>query len=269
MNGAYRLSGSFKSHPLANSMFLGILLILWVEYFVFPKRRSFFNIFILLALFYLFLNTHSRMPLFFLIFSYLTFNLLRLKKIVKALKVIVAIIIVLMGSYSLVVNTDVAPRLKTVFLSKNSLKDPSTKTRLIIAENTFKGMNSFEKTVGIGLGGFNKFYRDITDLDGVAAHNNFLLFYAEGGIIGLIVFLFYQAVLFITLFRFIRKKIIYSESVNYQRLVFVAVFLFEICSFLLNNYYFFVSQSIVFVLMGLMMFLMKHGQNISPPLKQI
>jgi len=264
MNGAYRLSGSFKLHPLANSMFLGIVLILWIEYFVIPKKKRILNILVLIALAYLFLNTHSRMPLLFLIISYMTYSLLKLKKIIKVIKVSAGIVLLLVASYTILLNTEISPRLKKVFVSKNSLKDNSTKTRIEIAENTFNAMNFYERIVGIGMGGFNNFYRDAQGKDGVAAHNNFLLFYAEGGIIGLIIFLLYQLILFLTLFKFIRKKINYEGKINYQRLVFVSIFLFEICSFLLNNYYFFTSQSIVFILMGLMMFLIK-----SPPEKQI
>ena len=260
MNGAYRLSGSFKLHPLADSMFLGIVLILWAEYFVVPQKKV-INILILLALSYLFVNTHSRMPLLFLIVSYVGYSFLKLKKIVKAIQVLVTVLIVLIGSYTVIINTEVAPRLKIVFVSKNSLKDNSTKTRIEIAENTFRAMNTLEKVVGIGMGGFNKFYKDAKGKDGVAAHNNFLLFFAEGGIIGLLIFLFYQGILFITLFKFIRQKTKQAGTVNYRRLIFVSVFLFEICSFLLNNYYFFTSQSIVFILMGLMMYLIKNNSE--------
>ncbi|WP_281988319.1 O-antigen ligase family protein [Aquimarina aggregata] len=260
LNGAYRLSGSFKGHPLGNSMFLAAVLILWIEYYFLPKKNL-INIVILMALAYLFINTHSRMPLLFLIISYVSFSVLKLKKIIKAFKVFIGVVVVLVGAYFLVINTDLAPRLKTVFLSKKSLKDSSTKTRIEIAENTYYGMSSFEKIAGIGLGGFNGFYKETTGKDGVAAHNNFLLFYSEGGIIGLLIFLFYQVILFITLFRFIRKKIQNYGVVNNQRLIFVSVFLFEICSFLLNNYYFFTSQSIVFILMGLMTYLIKHNDK--------
>ncbi|WP_170854735.1 O-antigen ligase family protein [Cellulophaga fucicola] len=269
MNGAYRLSGSFKLHPLADSMFLGIVIILWIEYFVVQKKMGFLNFLVLVGLAYLFLNTHSRMPLLFLIISYVTYTLLKLKKIIKIIKVSVGVIILLVSSYSIVVNTEISPRLKKVFVSKNSLRDNSTKTRIEIIENTYNAMSAYEKAVGIGLGGFNNFYRDAKGKDGVAAHNNFLLFFAEGGIIGLTIFLSYQAILFITLFKFIRKKMNYGGSVNYQRLVFVSVFLFEICSFLLNNYYFFTSQSIVFILIGLMMFLMKNNHENKVNLKPL
>ncbi|MGC6728075.1 hypothetical protein ACP0GO_26650, partial [Escherichia coli] len=38
---------------------------------------------------------------------------------------------------------------------------------------------------GIGLGGFNHFYYKISGEIGVAAHNDFFLFFVEGGVIAL------------------------------------------------------------------------------------
>lgn len=254
MNGAYRFSGSFLKHPLANSMFLVMTIILWLEFFVMPKK-SLFNILGLLLLFYLFVNTHSRMPLVFLFFSFFMYYFLKEKKVMKFLKVIVGITIMLIGVYLIITKTEISPRLRTMVLSEKAFKDPSTNTRFIIIENTLSEMSPLEKVIGIGLGGFNDFYEDVSGKSGVAAHNNFLLFFAEGGILGLLLFLFYQLVLFVTLLRFIRKPSNKDDGINYQRLVFVSIFLFEICSFLLNNYYFFTSQAIVFMLFGLMMYM--------------
>jgi O-antigen ligase len=254
MNGAYRYSGSFLKHPLANSMFLVMIIILWFEFYVAPKK-SFLNVIGLLLLFYLFINTHSRMPLVFLFISFFMYYFLKEKRIIRFLKVIVSITIILISLYFLVTKTEISPRLRTMALSEKSFKDPSTNTRFVIIVNTISEMDTFEKIVGIGLGGFNNFYERITGKDGVAAHNNFLLFFAEGGIIGLILFLFYQLVIVFALFKFIRKPPIIRGQINYRRLIFVSIFLMEICSFLLNNYYFFTSQTIVFILVGLSIYL--------------
>ncbi|MEE1975181.1 O-antigen ligase family protein [Maribacter cobaltidurans] len=235
-------------------MFLVILIILWIEYFLVPKKNLFTFIGFLL-LFYLFFNTHSRMPLAFLFLSFLAYYFFKEKRAFKFLKSLMMILLVFFGLYLLVAKTDVSPRLKKLVVSENAFKDPSSNTRFVIIENSVLEMTTFEKTIGIGLGGFNDFYFGISNKDGVAAHNNFLLFFAEGGIIGLFLFIVYQIVLFRTLFRFIRKPPIIDQKVNYQRMIFVSVFLLEICSFLLNNYYFFTSQTIVFILIGLLMYL--------------
>ncbi len=255
MNGAFRFSGSFLGHPLANAMFLGITMILWLEYYVAPQRNI-WGLIGLALLFYLFLNTHSRMPLAFLFLSFFAYYFLKEKRAVKFLKSLTLIAFIFIGLYLLITRTEISPRLKKLAVSENAFKDPSTNTRLLIIENSISGMTDAEKLFGIGIGGFNNFYAEITDKDGVAAHNNFLLFFVEGGIIGLLLFLLYQMALFFSLFRFIRKPpLIQGQRVNHRRLVYVSVFLFEICSFLLNNYYFFTSQTIVFLLLGLMMYL--------------
>ena len=254
MNGAFRYSGSFLKHPLADSMFLAMVIILWFEYFVMPKR-SFWNFLGLVLLFFLFINTHSRMPLVFLFFCFFMYYFLKEKRVIKFLRVVAGITIVLIGLYLLITRTEISPRLRTMVLSEKSFQDTSTNTRFVIIDNTISGMNTFEQVFGIGLGGFNNFYKEITGKSGVAAHNNFLLFFAEGGIIGLILFLFYQLVLIYTLFRFIRKTTVIESNINHRRLIFISIFLFEFCSFLLNNYYFFTSQAIVFILMGLLIYL--------------
>ncbi|MCK0144098.1 O-antigen ligase family protein [Arenibacter sp. F26102] len=254
MNGAYRYSGSFLKHPLADSMFLAMVILLWFEYFVMPKK-SFLNVFGLLLLFYLFINTHSRMPLVFLFFSFFLYYFLKEKRVIKFFKVIAGITVVLISLYFLITKTEISPRLRTMVLSEKSFKDPSTNTRFTIIENTISNMDTFENIFGIGLGGFNNFYEGVSGKSGVAAHNNFLLFYTEGGIIGLIIFLFYQLVLVLVLFQFIRKPPMIGSKINYRRLIFVSVFLMEICSFLLNNYYFFTSQAIVFILVGLLIYM--------------
>lgn len=256
LNGAYRYSGTFKYHQLGNAMYLVVLIVLWFELFVFPKK-SLLNILVLLMLSHLFVNTHSRMLFVVFLFTYCLYYLFGIKSFVKWVKITFTIGICLLGVYLAIIHTEISPRLKTVFLSEKSLKDASTNERLEIIENTFEHMIPMEVLFGIGLGGFNSFYEEATGKPNFAAHNNFLLFFTEGGLVGLILFFLYQIAVFLALFRLARKRFLFQRK-NLSRLLFVVIFIFEIGSFLLNNYYFFCSQSIVWIFIGMHVYLTKN-----------
>ncbi|NQX82435.1 MAG: O-antigen ligase family protein [Flavobacteriaceae bacterium] len=257
MNGAYRLSGQFLGHPLAYAMFLIVLIVFTYELKIFDKNKIVRWV-MLSMLIYLFMNTHSRAPIFGLCISYAIYVFIKDKNILKQFRNILIILIALSSVILVVINTDISPRIKKVFISKNSLKDNSTNTRFEIIDNTFEGMDIVDKTIGVGLGGFNRFYELHTHQLGVAAHNNYLLFFAEGGFVGLFIFILYQITLFYFLYVFVRKKERIYKGINLNRLIFVVVFFFEFLAFLLNNYYFYNSQIFVFVIIGLMLYLNKN-----------
>jgi hypothetical protein len=261
INGAYRYSGTFKFHHLGNAMYLAMLLILWFELYVVAKK-SVWAIIVFLLLFNLFLNTHSRLLMVVLFFSYCLFYILKTRSAVKFIKIGGGIFVVAISLYFLIINTEISPRLKTVFLSEKSLKDPSTMERIEITINTVKNMEFYEKVIGIGLGGFNKFYEAETGREDVAAHNNFLLFFAEGGLVGLFFFISYQAAVFWAIFNLIRYKLEKIFHIDFQRLLFIALFVFEIGCFLLNNYYFYCSQLIIWLLFGTFIYLRNYRFNI-------
>lgn len=251
VNGANRLAGPFTGHQLGFSLYLFIILLCLLEWFVLPNKRNKFLLFIyiliFLTLFYFFINTHSRalLIIFFLVIA--GYQFIRIKSIGTFFRFITVGLIMLGIAGYVILNTDLAPRLKTAFLSEKSLKDPSTMERVFIIENSLNGMNSRQFVTGIGLGGFNNFYERVAGKADVAAHNNYLLFLVEGGGIALIGYVFYQIAGMIFFIRNIRKR---PLAPDFWKLGFMCFLGIEIMSFLLNNYYFFNSQYLIWIIFG-------------------
>lgn len=91
----------------------------------------------------------------------------------------------------------------------------------------------------------------------VAAHNNYLLFLIETGYIGLVLYLLFQAVLFRTLLRDLRRR--RDSFARAAMLVFIGV---HVMSFLLNNFYFFTTELIIWAVYGMSMSDRSENQSI-------
>ena len=151
-------------------------------------------------------------------------------------------------------NFDFQPRLKNLLFSGANYGhiDSSSKTRIEIIDNSLAAIDETDIIFGKGLGMFNSFYNQAGGKDGVAAHNNYLLFFIEGGIITLAIYILFELIL---LFKFISsiKYIFNIKNEDDKKLLFSAATLFigiEFLGFLLNNYYFYQSEIIIWMLMG-------------------
>ena len=88
-------------------------------------------------------------------------------------------------------------------------------------------------------------------------HNNYLLFYTEGGYIALGLYLLFQLVLGLNLIRNIRKR-----PGELARPTFMLFFGITVMSFLLNNYYFYCSELLVWSFIGGYLAERKYEKNI-------
>ena len=112
-------------------------------------------------------------------------------------------------------------------------------------ENSLNNIKGVFQYIGIGIGGFQQFYYDITGRDAVAAHNNYLLFYIEGGYISLIAYILFQVTLGASIIK--RLRISNSPIVGITFFFFMGI---TVMSFLLNNYYFYCSETMVWSSIG-------------------
>ncbi|WP_370088960.1 O-antigen ligase family protein [Ekhidna sp.] len=251
LNEDYRVAGPFKFHQLAYAMFLFCIMIS-TDFIIIRKSRSvlrkiFFGI-LWMLMFYLFVRTGSRAMFVILFITYFVVFFFAFKSLKKRFLLITAFCIIALAGAFAILQLNISPRLKTLFVSKDVGTDSSTASRIAIHMNAFEAFKKESKVYGIGMGAFTRFYKNATGADDIAAHNNYLLFLIEGGVIGLILFLGHQIYMFKWL-----KKSIHSEF-DSQNIVKVAFALFvgiDVLGFLQNNYYFTESEAIIWCFYGL------------------
>ena len=241
LNGAYRVAGSFKKHQLGEAMFVFILLI----YNIFLSKRDFKNNIISLVLLIILFSTQSRALIGVIFCVGMLYYILKLKSLWKLVVGLAIISLILIGAYYVIIYTDILPRFKVMLLSDDGMYDSSTLERVEIMENSLNNIKGVFQYIGIGIGGFQQFYYDITGRDAVAAHNNYLLFYIEGGYISLIAYILFQVTLGASIIK--RLRISNSPIVGITFFFFMGI---TVMSFLLNNYYFYCSETMVWSSIG-------------------
>ena len=249
-NGQFRSSGQFYQHPLAFALFLNIIIILWLELFVNTIKWSMKNIiyiFILLLLVYFLLSTGSRLQIVALLVSYFIYYFFRIGNLTQAIKYLIYTSIVVLIITTVITQTTVAPRLSYMLAGKHDIFDSSTLLRVTMSIESINNLDPLNYIIGIGLGGFSDYYSSISRFDQIAAHNNYLLFFIEGGIVGITLYLLFQ----INLFIFLLKKIRENPSIKIFKIAFLMFLSIDLFSFLQNNYYFYCSESIVWMTYGL------------------
>lgn len=244
LNGAYRLSGSFKHHQLAAALFYYVLMVLyWALYL--REKYSISRLFILLILASLLFATQSRA----LLGISLIVTLLYIYTGVKSAKVFITTMcltgLLFIIAYYVTFFTEALPRIRDSLTMEEGEYDNSTMTRILIVENTIENIQGVKLLTGIGLGGFEKFYKAITGESEFAAHNNYILFYSEGGIPSLLSYILFQLSFVKDIFISIRHNRTTINVVTFY--LFLGITLF---SFMLNNYYFYCSEIFVWLFLG-------------------
>jgi len=168
--------------------------------------------------------------------------------------IIIATIYLLITGLFLMFNFDFQPRLKNLLFSGSNYGqvDSSSKTRFEIIDNSLAAIDEKDVVFGKGLGIFNSFYAKAGDKKGVAAHNNYLLFFIEGGILALAVYILFEFVMLVKLFKSVKNSFRITHDSD-KKLLFATATLFigiEFMGFLLNNYYFYQSEIIIWLLLG-------------------
>tara|TARA_B110000014_G_scaffold123245_1_gene84726 strand:- start:1146 stop:2435 length:1290 start_codon:yes stop_codon:yes gene_type:complete len=257
LNNAYRLSGSFKFHQLANGMYLFTIIACAIFFKLNRKNKLLKNIIyaiLILLLTYLFLRVHSRLLFLSLFSTLLVLFFIGTNRILVKFNIILATVYLLIAGLFLMFNFDFQPRLKNLLFSSISYGqvDSSSKTRFEIIDNSLAAIDEKDVVFGKGLGIFNSFYTEVGDKQGVAAHNNYLLFFIEGGIIALVTYLLFEFIMLFKLFRAIKNNFRLKHESD-KKLIFATATVFigiEFLGFLLNNYYFYQSEIIIWLLLG-------------------
>ena len=244
LNGAYRLSGSFKHHQLAAALFYYVLMVLyWTLYL----RRNFtiIRLFVLLVLASLLFATQSRalLGISLIVTLLYTYTGVKSAKIFITTMCLTGIIFII--AYYVTFFTEALPRVRDSLTMDDGEYDNSTMTRILIVENTIENIQGVKLLTGIGLGGFEQFYKNITGESEFAAHNNYLLFYSEGGVPSLLSYILFQLSFLKDIFISIRHNRTTINVVTFY--LFLGITLF---SFMLNNYYFYCSEIFVWLFLG-------------------
>jgi len=254
MNGANRLSSIYGKTPagfallmlLVSSFYWGCFLSRRIE------RRRFQSFMFFCGATIMMFMTHSRQALatlFLLIFFLMWLRSGKLMRVV----VILLLVLVSYGLFWVVVNTEMAPRIALLF--DRGLSDGSSQTRLAIIQNSLAALYGMEKIVGVGLGGFNHFYAGVSGELGVAAHNDYLLFYVEGGVLSLFNFVL---ITFFGLFYFLRKAA--QDDIFYVPLsVYISI---SFLSFLNNPLYYAQTQVLAFSIYGYFLSLKNKSKSV-------
>ncbi len=251
LNGVNRISSGFKMHPLAFSMFSFTLMAFLIIRNRILDKSLFKLLFIIIPLFYLFINSHSRILTVGFVVTFAIVWFQSRKNIIAKTSLIPLFTLIGIGFYLVILNYDISPRLKEVLVSEYHFKDASTNTRIELIKNSIENLSLKDWLFGQGIGGFNNFYYSISGILGIAAHNNFLLFLVEGGILGLFFYVLVQVLFF--------EKLVFSSHPNrfevYRKTILlsaVSMYLgIEVFGFLLNNYYFYQTEILVWLFMGL------------------
>lgn len=242
MNQADRLSSIYGKTPAG----FALLMLLTSSFFYgcfFSKElkvnKTLLLFFFLVSMIMMVL-THSRQALFTLFLVIFFLYWLRSGRLLKIF-VVISLFAVMFLFFYIVMNTEMLPRIAILFSS--GLTDDSSQTRLAIITNSLANFSGIDRFIGIGLGGFNHFYKDITGELGVAAHNDYLLFFVEGGILS---FLCFIIITFYGLFYFL-KRAKHLDIFYVPLSVFLSISLF---SFLNNPLYYVQTQVLTFAVYG-------------------
>lgn len=244
MNSAYRLSSLYGANPAGLA-----LSALAISIYCFTRMVSeggLIKIYWLLATlvaFYLMYATHSRQAI--VTFMLVAFLVLFVKYGLWGKLVILAMAI---QSFSLfiwlVFTTDFFPRFTLTFTQAGL--DSSTGKRLEIIYTSISHLTISDWFLGIGLGGFNIYWAGITGELGVAAHNDYLLFFVEGGVFSFLMYVFFIVIAVMVLFTRSIGDFRYALSFS----VFLAI---PVMSFLNNPYYYPQTMGLVMLILGVVL----------------
>jgi O-antigen ligase len=258
LNGAFRISSTFFGSPVGYALFLAGMGLLLVS----KKKISILTLTYLGAVAVMILSTHSRQAtLAFLIGLFILSLLQRRMRLI--LLAIIVISPVLIFSSTLIsqflyrlqlfttINADVINQVMSN--PKDSLwvlagVDNSALLRVhtfVVGWDLFKVSPLF----GRGLGSFVMNYEQITGLSNLPAHNDYLMYLVETGLIGFIIFLGIQFLVLHSLLK--RRAQIFVDTMFFAYSVAVAYFAINVLSFLSNPYYFYEIQFWIWLGIGI------------------
>jgi len=113
------------------------------------------------------------------------------------------------------------------------------------------GLNAFQEKPlqGHGFGSYVPYHEKVTGETDIAAHNDYILYLVETGIVGVVTYLILQAVIVVGLVR--RSKSLSRETRFFAVSVATAYLVINVLSFLSNAYYFYEIQFWVWLGIGM------------------
>lgn len=244
VNGAYRVAGNFNHHHLGYALYLYVPLICIGSFLMVHRKVGVIIIWVVGFIF--FSLSQSRSLLLLLVVSLGFVYWVRKRGIFKKVIYLVVVFSIFITFLFVVYTTSLFPRLKELLVL--GAVDPSTQLRFYILTKTISGMENIDILIGVGLGGFNSFFYQLTGMAEIAAHNDYLLMFTEGGFFAAFMYMLLQYSIIKKLFEYDYCK---NNGSVYLLLSSIVLFLFlEVCGFLLNAHYFYQSQIIVYLVLG-------------------
>lgn len=232
VNMVERVSGPYYLHASGYSLFLVTTLPILI-YKISKEGFSFFRFICLITGLFILLRTGSRAGLIgFLISVILVYR----KKIFNKYTILVLFISLVSFRSQLIDFFFDNPLLKRfVYLFKNGIFDASSNERVEIVIRSINGLDSLQWFFGVGIGYFDNFQESIVG-EKVGAHNNFLLFFIEGGYFLLIFFIIHLV--------WIAVKISKVKDINKRKLLVLLFLNIELFGLINNNLYYYIPYLI-------------------------
>ena len=232
VNMAERVAGPYYLHASGYSLFLVTTLPILI-YKISKEGLSFFRFICLITGLFILLRTGSRAGLIgFLISLILVYR----KRIFNKYTILFLFISLVSFRSQLLEFFFDNPLLKRfVYLFKNGIFDASSNERVEIIIRSINGLDSIQRFYGIGIGYFDNFQESIVG-ERIAAHNNFLLFFIEGGLFLLIFFIIHLV--------WIAVKISKVKDINKRKLLVLLFLNIELFGIINNNLYYYIPYLI-------------------------
>ena len=271
LNGAYRISSTFNGSPLGYSLFLSgtILMLLSAD-----RLTLLYKIVLALSLLMM-VSTYSRLTLVALAIS-IVFVLFFQKrfKIVFSLALLLSLLLVFVPFMTEQVITrfsglsltetdfaDIWAEAQTMAYAPYWWRPDIDSSSLLRVKTLVIGLDFWRQSPlqGNGFGSFVPNYEAVTGRSNVAAHNDYLLYLVETGVIGLMMYLMLQISIVAGLLRKIKGR---NKRTRLFTVSIIGAYLaINILSFLSNSYYFYEIQLWIWLGVGMALALIKLDQN--------
>lgn len=227
VNMAERVAGPYYLHASGYSLFLVTTLPILI-YKISKEGLSFLRFICFITGLFILLRTGSRAGLIgFLISVILVYH----KKIFNKYTILFVFISLVSLRSQLLDFLDNPLFERIVYLFKNGIFDASSNERVEIIIRSINGLDSLQRFFGIGIGYFDNFQESFVG-ERIAAHNNFLLFFIEGGLFLLIFFIIHLV--------WIAVKISKVKDINKKKLLVLLFLNIELFGLINNNLYYYI-----------------------------
>ena len=248
LNGALRVSGTFAGSPLGYSLFLTGMSLLLLS-----GKLAVYHRFLLILAFVMTIATHSRLPImaFAIAFSITIFLQKRMKILIGLVILTIPILILsttlmsqLIGRYAIAqtISHELIRQTPQHAYEYMWVKRGVDNSLLLRLQTHYIGWQAIKEAplTGHGFGSFVPTFENATGRSDVAAHNDYLRYFVETGIIGLMAYVSLQ---FILVTRLIRCPKGQPRQVRFLVTSVAGAYLaVNILAFLSNAYYFYEVQ---------------------------